>query len=238
MSDWKWVVAPTQANLLRVIEQLSCGLTIEDETGCIIYANERVLEWSQYRVEELEGQPVEILVPDELHERLGTERTRTHAGDQRTRLTAFQRKDGQTFPVAVSPQMLEDDAGERHAIALFVDLGELQTARPMGATEGSLATELANVALKLNSMTFSASLIDAAASAPVDHPLLRDLSEREREVLTHLMAGSRVSTIADQLFISHNTVRNHLKAIFRKVNVSSQNALIEWVRGLGKEDDA
>ncbi len=187
MSDWKWVVAPTQANLLRVIEQLSCGLTIEDETGCIIYANERVLEWSQYRVEELEGQPVEILVPDELHERLGTERTRTHAGDQRTRLTAFQRKDGRTFPVAVSPQMFEDDAGERHAIALFVDLGELQTARPMGATEGSLATELANVALKLNSMTFSASLIAAAAAAastPVPPTPARPLGTRARSADT------------------------------------------------------
>ncbi len=62
--------------------------------------------------------------------------------------------------------------------------------------------------------------------------LLSELSEREREVLTHLMEGSRVATIAQQLFISPSTVRNHLKAIYRKVDVSSQNALIELVRGL------
>jgi DNA-binding CsgD family transcriptional regulator len=58
------------------------------------------------------------------------------------------------------------------------------------------------------------------------------LSQREREVLTHLVVGSRVATIAELLFISPNTVRNHLKAIYRKVGVSSQRALIEVVKAL------
>ena len=70
----------------------------------------------------------------------------------------------------------------------------------------------------------------------MDHPLLQELSQREREVLAHLVAGSRVPTIADKLFISPNTVRNHLKAIYRKLDVSSQTELIERVRGL--EDGA
>ena len=64
--------------------------------------------------------------------------------------------------------------------------------------------------------------------------MLAELSEREREVLAHLMDGSRVPTIAKQLFISPNTVRNHLKAIYRKVGVSSQNSLIEMVKGLAR----
>jgi DNA-binding CsgD family transcriptional regulator len=73
--------------------------------------------------------------------------------------------------------------------------------------------------------------------APVDHPVLAELSNREREILEHLMSGSRVPAIAQQLFISPNTVRNHLKAIYRKVDVSSQSELIELVRGLGKSND-
>ena len=230
-TDWEWAIAPTHAGLVRTIEQMSCGLVVEDEKGCILYVNQRILEWSGHEVHELEGSPVEILVPQELHEALLGERARAHEGDQRTRLSAFQRKDGRTFPVAVSPQAAETEDGERIILALLIDLGEVQTARPMGADAGSLAAELAGVAAKLQSMTFSASVAAAAVPA-LDHPLLEELSEREREVLGHLMAGSRVPTIGDKLFISPNTVRNHLKAIYRKVDVSSQNELIELVRGL------
>ena len=231
--DWDWALEPTRAGLVRTIEQMSCGLIVEDEKGCIFYVNQRILEWSGYRVSELEGKPVEVLVPPELHEALIRERERAHEGDQRTRLSAFQRRDGRTFPVAVSPQTTDTENGERVVLSLLFDLGEVQTARPMGAAQGSLAAELASVAMKLQSMTFAAQ-ISPTPGAPVDHPKLSELSEREREVLGHLMAGSRVASIAEQLFISPNTVRNHLKAIYRKVGVSSQNGLIELVRGLKK----
>lgn len=56
------------------------------------------------------------------------------------------------------------------------------------------------------------------------------LSSREREVLGLLAAGLRVPTIARRLFISQHTVRNHLKAIFRKVGVASQAELMEYLR--------
>ena len=85
-------------------------------------------------------------------------------------------------------------------------------------------------------MTFIASVAEIV-SAPLGHPFLEELSEREREVLTHLMAGTRVPAIAEKLFISPNTVRNHLKAIYRKLDVSSQNELIERVRGLEAPPD-
>jgi DNA-binding CsgD family transcriptional regulator len=101
----------------------------------------------------------------------------------------------------------------------------------MGAHDNSLAADLASVALKLQSMSFSASV--SGTSVPLDHPVLTDLSDREREVLEHLMQGERVPSIAQALFISQNTVRNHLKAIYRKVDVSSQSELIELVRSLG-----
>ena len=236
MPDWKWALTPTHEGLIRTIEQMSCGLTVEDEKGHILYVNKRILEWSGYEVSELEGQPVEMLVPPELHDVMAGERERTHKGDQRTRLSAFSRRDGRTFPVAVSPQVAETDDGEFIVLALLIDLGEVQTARPMGTADGSLAAELAGVAMKLQSMTFAASVSETAL-APVDHPILSELSGREREVLAHLMAGSRVATIAEKLFISPNTVRNHLKSIYRKVDVSSQTELIELVRALTHPSD-
>ena len=60
---------------------------------------------------------------------------------------------------------------------------------------------------------------------------LRLVSAREWEVLERLRAGLRVSTIARELEISPNTVRNHLKSIYRKLGVRSQAELLERLRG-------
>ena len=47
------------------------------------------------------------------------------------------------------------------------------------------------------------------------------------------MAGEPVPVITEALFISRNTVRNHRKAIYRKVDVSSQSDLIALGSSLG-----
>jgi DNA-binding CsgD family transcriptional regulator len=59
------------------------------------------------------------------------------------------------------------------------------------------------------------------------HPDLELLSRRERDVVTHLMQGHRVVSIAELLEVSEHTVRNHLKSIFRKLGVHSQAELVD-----------
>jgi DNA-binding CsgD family transcriptional regulator len=61
-------------------------------------------------------------------------------------------------------------------------------------------------------------------------PGIAELSSRELDVLTRLLAGYRVPAIAKVLFVSQSTVRNHLSAIFRKLNVESQQELIDLLR--------
>jgi len=56
------------------------------------------------------------------------------------------------------------------------------------------------------------------------------LSPREVHVVEMLLNGFRVSVIARRLFISEHTVRNHLKAVFKKLGVSSQSELVELIR--------
>jgi PAS domain S-box-containing protein len=232
MSDWEWQLEPTYDGLLQAIESMNCGVTVENEDGLIFYVNARVLEWTGYHVKELDQKSMRLLVPPELHADLDVERQRALEGDGRTRLSVMRRKDGRTFPVAAAPHAYtRGESGERAILCILTDLGEIQTGRPMGAHDNSLAADLASVALKLQSMSFSASV--SGTSVPLDHPVLTDLSDREREVLEHLMQGERVPSIAQALFISQNTVRNHLKAIYRKVDVSSQSELIELVRSLG-----
>lgn len=61
------------------------------------------------------------------------------------------------------------------------------------------------------------------------------LSTREREIVEALASGRRVKDIAQDLVISTHTVRNHLKAIYRKLNVRSQFELISLMARHSKE---
>jgi len=53
------------------------------------------------------------------------------------------------------------------------------------------------------------------------------LSERQIEVAALVAQGVRVAQVAKQLFVSQHTVRNHLKAIFAKLDIHSQAELME-----------
>ena len=63
----------------------------------------------------------------------------------------------------------------------------------------------------------------AAAPAPAD---AFDLTDRERELLQHLVDGSTEDAIAEALFISPHTVRTHIKNIYKKLHVHSRAAVV------------
>ena len=60
-------------------------------------------------------------------------------------------------------------------------------------------------------------------------PRLSALSERERDVLQGLLEHRRVPAIAEHLSLSAHTVRNHLKSIFAKLRVSTQQELLDTI---------
>lgn len=61
------------------------------------------------------------------------------------------------------------------------------------------------------------------------------LSQREREILKALLEHRRPRQIAQELFISVHTVRNHLKSIYAKLDVHSHAELVELL--VVREDD-
>jgi DNA-binding CsgD family transcriptional regulator len=75
----------------------------------------------------------------------------------------------------------------------------------------------------------SATASRMAAQLPAD-PGLGRLSGRELEIVMRLVNGDRVPAIAESLFLSPSTVRNHLSAVFRKLRVGSQQQLIHLLR--------
>ena len=57
---------------------------------------------------------------------------------------------------------------------------------------------------------------------------LRLLSKPEKEVLRFMVGGATNNEIADAMFISRHTVKNHLQKIFRKINVHSKTQAVLW----------
>jgi pimeloyl-ACP methyl ester carboxylesterase/DNA-binding CsgD family transcriptional regulator len=60
-----------------------------------------------------------------------------------------------------------------------------------------------------------------------------ELTERERDILRHLACGLSNAEIADRVFISEKTVRNHLTSIFDKLDVDSRSKAIVLARRRG-----
>jgi DNA-binding NarL/FixJ family response regulator len=52
------------------------------------------------------------------------------------------------------------------------------------------------------------------------------LTPRETDVLSELCTGKSYKMIADALFISEETVRRHLKSIYRKLEVHSKSEAV------------
>jgi LuxR family maltose regulon positive regulatory protein len=62
--------------------------------------------------------------------------------------------------------------------------------------------------------------------------MIEPLTERELEVLHLMVKGLKYKEIATKLFISQNTVRFHVKAIYGKLNVNNRTQAIEHARRL------
>ena len=58
----------------------------------------------------------------------------------------------------------------------------------------------------------------------------QELTKRENEVLTKLAEGKTYATISDELFVSINTVKYHLRNIYEKLHVQSKEEAIRMYK--------
>lgn len=72
----------------------------------------------------------------------------------------------------------------------------------------------------------------AEAGPSVD---LTHLRPRERQIVTMLLDHYRVPTIAQRLGLSSHTVRNHLKNVYRRLGIHSQQALLTRLKGTDRQ---
>jgi LuxR family maltose regulon positive regulatory protein len=71
------------------------------------------------------------------------------------------------------------------------------------------------------------------ASDAREPPLVEVLSDRELAVLRLLQTDLSQREIAARLFVSFNTVKTHMRSIFRKLDVSTRTEAVRRARRLG-----
>lgn len=225
--------------LYQVINEMQCGILVQRKDGTVLGSNERLRRWlgCDDGPEGLLDTAVLDLIASEMRESFAEHARRIEKGDLRAYVTVLRRTDGTTFPVLSIPQRFTR-AGWEDVLCAYtlVDLATIQTAQGAGDGEGEPAdvcSTLDRIATELRAISLSLST-QSRTPLPLAHPVLAALTEREREVLIQLDAGHRVPAIAKALYISPNTVRNHLKSMYRKLRVHSQTELLERVRSLGK----
>jgi LuxR family maltose regulon positive regulatory protein len=141
-----------------------------------------------------------------------------------------------------------DDDPRRHleAVALAAraaaEGGDLLAARRMLAEvagpawrEGALRTFL-DEGFDVREVVGPASPADATAGAAVDTAaarLVEPLSERELSVLRYLPSRLSNREIGAELYVSLNTVKSHVKAIYRKLDVDCRDDAVRRGRQLG-----
>jgi DNA-binding NarL/FixJ family response regulator len=142
-----------------------------------------------------------------------------------------------TFAYVLKPF---DERQLQCAVAVALHRSRVEKAFRAGAERERLLRDgLKRVIGLLSELSLATGQEAAEGKGPVRSGIgeaVASLSAREREVLRLFLSNYRVASIARTLFISPHTVRNHLKAIFRKFGVRSQVELLDVLRNGPAED--
>ncbi|MET0433110.1 MAG: helix-turn-helix domain-containing protein, partial [Cellulomonas sp.] len=150
---------------------------------------------------------------------------------------------GQVLTQTEACLLLADLAEERGAPRLADDLvrralavaGAERVVRPFVVPGAAGRVALTRV-LPERSDALAATLVEhlgAPAPAPEPEPLPIPLTDRELSVLAALPSMASNTEIAEELFVSVNTVKAHLKSLYRKLDVQTRRAAVARGRSLG-----
>jgi LuxR family maltose regulon positive regulatory protein len=146
---------------------------------------------------------------------------------------------------AVARGVLGDPAAAQRALELALELAEpdrllmpflfhpapdlLKRHARHGTAHGALIADILSL-LAGTSMTGAAA---AAAPAGRTRSMREPLSQAETRVLRYLPTGLTMPEIAEQLYLSANTVRTHLRHIYQKLGAHQRGEAVDRARALG-----
>lgn len=219
--------------LHALFEAMTDGVLIIDAAGVRTYANPALAEM-------VGGDPREPLGSSEVPAWIPEEhrtRYRDYVGDGsravRSATIALEwaiiGADGSRIPVVLRLLPVRASSGSPSA-TLWMVQPETPLAPSTAAFAGRvhvLEKGLERIAAELAKLGFSG---NGAVKPAAGFPGAERLSPRESEIVGLLLEGHRVVSISTELCVSEHTVRNHLKSVFRKLNVHSQAELVRRAR--------
>ncbi len=113
-----------------VLDAFPSGVVICDQQGTIVYCNSELLQMFGYLAEELQGQPIEMLLPENSRQ-IHPEHFRRFMASPQKRSMGLgrdlngQRKNGSTFPIEIGLNPIDTTAGKQ-VIASIADISERQ----------------------------------------------------------------------------------------------------------------
>ena len=153
-----------------------------------------------------------------------------------------------TDPVRLQALLLEarlgydsgDDGRGRRSLAAALRLAEREQIRLPFVLERSWLgpvlrrdPELTGSHRPLLALVLGADHLPAPISAAGEVPvLIEPLTEREREVLVHVSGMLNTAEVAEEMYISVNTVKTHLRNIYRKLAAAHRSEAVRRARQL------
>ena len=201
------------------------------ETGLILDINDSFAAVTGHGLEEVVARsPVDLRLWDQAAARRMLEAGLATAGGIRNLELQVRTKDGTVLDCLVSAETVSI-GGQACVLSVMQDITE----RKRSEVELMAAIE----AVMQDTSWFSSTVIEKMAALRRPHgrnlpaPELADLSPREHDILGLVCEGLADKEIARQLTLSLNTVRNHVAAVYAKLDVHSRSALMVWARERG-----
>ena len=140
--------------------------------------------------------------------------------------------------VAVAHRTLGNAEESRAAMALALALGEAESVRRPLLDAGPSLRDLLTDHLRHSTAHrwFASDLLstlngrDAQGAAPAE--MLEPLTAREADVLRYLPTMMSNGDIAAELFVSVNTIKSHVKSIYRKLDATQRRSAVRRARQL------
>ncbi len=209
--------------MYELIEHLGVGVVAQRDAR-LVFANAFFAKLLRYETpNSLLGRSVwEIVHPDaqdELRPRLKA----CLLGDDSAYLTVLATASGEPEPVCAFPRLARGLSGQHE------DSPEpllIETVLPLKLLENVPGLRVVSESAFLPRAAPKSAVRGTATAMALGAEQFRQLTQREVEVVEGLTGGLPIYELAQQLGISPNTVRNHLKSIFKKLNVRSQTELL------------
>ena len=211
--------------LRSLFDALTDGILVTNEAGERTYSNPALdkLVGTDARLPLNSAAPPSFL-PAVHHDRYRKHVVSARRGETLSLEWTIEAAGGEEVPVVVKTMPVRVNGSSTPAAHFWLFVA---TAPTTDVRVVALERALDRIAHEVNQVSNGSSLASRSARLPVE------LSARESEVVSMLMEGHRVASVAEILCVSPHTVRNHLKSVFRKLGVHSQAELIRLIRDQG-----